>query len=187
MDRLTALRIYLAVRLHFTTEGYDIFECKARVPNITADSITKTPQRARMVEHLSRRFDRPSVLMQYLVAQYAYTTTTNAAISAIHDVMTAEENFALWQRKKLALTQIILDDIHDYYKPSILGGDSPQILSMVAGGSVNIETAVAIQRLKPFLRNDYFAFQGIGVTIRKLNGFIKFNEQRVLSALEDLK
>lgn len=184
MDRLQVFQYYMAVKLHFTTSKYDIFEHKGRVPNITWDNLSKSAPRLRLIEHLARRFDKPKELIEFLVAQYAYASSEASALSALYDPMSADENYALWCRKKVSMSQLIVDDLYDRDIKAITGGEQPEILSLVAGGTINIETAAALQTLYPYARKDYFVFQYLGVIIEKLGRWVRFDKARVLREIE---
>lgn len=184
MDRLKVFQLYMAVKLHFTSAKYDIFEHKARVPNITHANLSKIPARLRLIEHLARRFDSPQLLMEFLVAQYAYSASESSALSSLYDPMSADENYALWNRKKVAMSQMIIDDLYDRDILAITSGDQPEILSLVASGAINVETAAALQKIYPFTRKDYFVFQYLGGIIEKLGRWVRFDEARITRIIE---
>lgn len=174
----------MAVKLHFASAKYDIVASMGRAPNITHEHLIKIPQRLRLIEHLGRRFDKPRELLEFLVAQYAYSASEASAMSSLYDPMTADENFALWNRKKVSMSQLIIDDLYDRDIKAITSGDQPEILSLVASGAINVESAAALHQMYPFTRRDYFVFQYLGGIIGKLGHWVRFDEARIRRTIE---
>lgn len=174
IDPIVGLKLYMAVKLHFTSK-YDIFEYGGRVPNISSDSLNKISARKALILRLCKRFKTNNEMVQYLVSQYAYTDN-----SALYDPMIAEENFDRWNKNKISMTQIILDDLYEKDVKEIIMGPDPKIFRMIVGGSVNIESATALNNILDFVKEDYFVFNNIAVKIKKLRRFIRFDKERVI-------
>jgi hypothetical protein len=83
-------------------------------------------------------------------------------------------------------TQLILDDLESI--PSIedyLSGDPCILQNKVSGGHINIETAVAINRVYKFSNSwkDNFVYSYLGLKIEKLDRFVSYNEEKILKAM----
>lgn len=167
------------MKLHFSS-SYDVIKSNGRVPNISIDTLNKNISRKHMIQRISRRFKNPREVVQYLLAQHMYQDN-----NAIFDPMQAEENFKRWEKNKISMTRIILDDLMENDVAELLAGDPPNIFNHILGGRVHIETAVALHSILRWSETDYFPFQNIGLKIRKLEKFIKFDLNRVTEELEN--
>jgi hypothetical protein len=178
LDPVRCLKLYLAIKLHFTS-SYDLFDSGGRVKNANTETLNRNSARKKVIFRLAERFKTYPEVVNYLVAQYAYSDA-----SAIYDVMIADENHKRWQRNKISMSQIIIDDLADLDIEKIIMGTEPPIFRMVAGGTVHIESAAALNNLKNFIHGDYFGFDRLSRTIVKLDRFVKFDKDNVCSQLE---
>lgn len=178
IDPLVGLKLYFAVKLHFETK-YDIFKYDGRVPNINQATLDKNVARKKLIYRLCKRFTKPFDIVQFLVAQYIYGNGT------VYDVMSSEENYSKWLKFKVSSTRTIIDDFFDLDIDDIVMGAEPKIFKMIMRGSINIESATALNNIIHFVdeTTDYFIFSGLSNTIVKLARFIKFDEQRVRTEL----
>lgn len=178
MNELDAFRIYMALKLHFSSKSYDVFESKGRVANINVENLEKNKTRFQMLRRVSRQFNTPADLVSYFVAQYAYANN-----SAIYNPMIAEENHDKWQGRKNSTTQNIIFQLEGFDLDGIVREDPPEIFKLVMRDTIHIETAVALNKIRPYIKDNYLALGEMGFKIDKLRGFVKFDLVRVIQQL----
>jgi hypothetical protein len=180
MNELTALRLYLACKLHFLDKKFDVFANNGRVANVNQTTLQSNKARRAMLNRVMRDHPNPQEMVQFFVAQYAYADN-----SAIYDSMQSEENYSRWIGRKPSITYQTLELLSDVGYNNLIAGDPPLIFKMIIQDSAWIESAVALNRVKPFLMKHYFAFNDLSGKIVKLGGFVKFDIQKVTQEVED--
>ena len=178
MNELDSFRIYMALKLHFTTKGYDVFESKGRVSNINVTNLEKNKPRFHMLRRVSKRFNTPKELISFFVAQYAYANN-----STIYCPMVAEENHEKWIGRKNSITQNIIFQLGGLDLDGIVREDPPEVFKLVMRDTIHIETAVALNKIRPYLQDNYLAFNELAFKIDKLRGFVRFNVEKVIQQL----
>lgn len=173
MDPLKVLRLYLALNAHYKTKNYDIFEAKAAVKNCNISTLNSNAARKSLIDRLSRRFKTPAEVMGYLFPQWLYSAGTT-----LYDYSLAEENYNKWQKFRMNPNYYIHRDLGGWEAQELIMGNEPRILKEVSKGSIAIESAVALQKIKPYIdpNRDYFVFNTLCNTIVKSINFIKFDE-----------
>lgn len=176
MDRLKVLRVYLALRAHYTNKNYDIFKYEGRISNCTYAVLEKNATRKMLVDRLSKRFKTPGEVMGYLLPQWLYS---NGA--SMYNPSESEDNYTKWQKFKSNPDYYISNDISGLNLQEMIIGESPLILKEVVRGNTMIESAIAINKVTNFLdtSKDYFLFSSLCNIIVKSSNFIKFNPQIV--------
>ena len=184
LDDYTAYKLYLAIKLHFGTKNYDVFESRGAVKGLTSDNF-RNRKGASWFKTLGKKFSNPQEFVQYLVANAAYGN-----ISDIFDLQTSFDNYSKWIKHKQMMTRLILDDLSQYdnLMPKIQG-IPPSILNDTIAGKCHIETAVAINRYHPFigseiLDTDYLIFTREALRIKKLDRFVKYNTDEINSEIQ---
>ena len=179
LDPVRVLRLYLAMKLHFTTKKYDIFESKGRVKS-TPDALHSNKARYAMVMRVCRQIKTYPSAAEYFMCQHLYHNGT------VFDAMSADENFARWEKYKLSSTQIILDDLYEHDAKKIIMGDEPPIFRLVMSEKVRIETATALNKIFSFvdLEKDYSVFNNLAFIISKSTRWNNFNMDKVCKEID---
>ena len=63
----------MAIKLHFTTDRYDVFEANGKVSG-SKETFEKRNDRF-LFEKIGRKFNEPRQLIEYFVANFAYGNT----------------------------------------------------------------------------------------------------------------
>ena len=104
MDGFKAYRYYLAIKLHFTTEKFNVFDNRGNVKG-TRDTFNARNDRY-IFEKLANKYETDREIIQFFVANFAYGSDT-----AIYEGKEATDNFLLWNKRKQSITQIFIDDL----------------------------------------------------------------------------
>ena len=188
MDGFKAYKYYMAVKLHFTTDKYDVFETKGQVKG------TREVFNARndhyIFEKLARKFDKDFDIIQYFVANFAYGND-----SAVYSDSEATENWITWQKRKQSLTQTFKHDIEymvlqvekENLSPEevfkFVQGDHPKLLKWFLGGKICIETMCILDTFENYLQdwksNANLLLEDECRRIIKCKGFVKFDKDKL--------
>ena len=190
MDGFKAYRYYLAIKLHFTTDKFNVFENRGNVRG-TREAFNVRNDRY-IFEKLARRFPEDREIIQYFVSNFAYGHDT-----AIYDGQSADENFTVWTKRKQAITKTFIDDLatlltyiekHKLKYNAIFeftDSEYPVALKLFVGGQISIETLRIIDDFYPLLDkwNTNTSIKYIWLDelrrIKKLTGFVKYDKIKI--------
>lgn len=192
-DGFQAYKYFLATKLHFTTDKYDVFESNGRVM-ASRESFEARRDRG-LFEKLASKFKTERDLIQYLVANFAYGNA-NVIYSADSD-----EYYERWMARKQSMTRSFEMDVltlgrwlekEDKPFRHLFSTEdcSPPLLNMYLSKTITLETMSIINDIDPYLDEweplimlwkDEFRI------IRKVRKFIKYNPQMVQSKYNQLK
>ena len=187
MDGFKAYRYYLAIKLHFTTEKFNVFENRGNVKG-TRDTFNARNDRY-IFEKLANKYDTDREIIQFFVANFAYNSDT-----AIYEGKEATDNLLLWNKRKQSITQVFIDDLASILnyietnKTSVFTFENdkyPALMQLYMGKKVTIETLRIIDDIYPFLetwsqQNSVKYMWGSELLrIKKLTGFIKYDKIKI--------
>lgn len=193
MDGFKAYKYFMAIKLHFTSERYDVFESNGRVSGSRA-AFERRNDRG-LFEKLAKKFDKDQDLIQFLVANFAYGHK-NVVYSNDSD-----EYYTLWMKRKESRTQVFKNDLNNiinHMERNRMKGDAlysvesgmPELLNLFIGGHVTLETMVILQDFDDYLLqweplimlwHDYF------LVIRKVKRFVRYDQNRVQLTYNNFK
>ncbi|CAB4127504.1 59 protein [uncultured Caudovirales phage] len=204
MDGYAAYRYYLAVKLHFTRDSYDIFEKRGAV-KYSKDQFERRNDRM-IFEKIARKYPKDHDLVQYLVSNIAYGNET-----PVYEIEESERYYLNWIKRKESITHIFNDElsiiINDAHKnklkkESVLDftfNQQPSILTLYLGKRISLET---VSILNDFIGlTDMWNMSGFVMTfweseikrIYKVKRFIKYDKEKIrplvnhfIDDLEDL-
>ncbi len=190
MDGFKAYRYYLAIKLHFTTEKFNVFENRGNVKG-TREAFNARNDRY-IFEKLANKYSEDREIIQFFVANFAYGNET-----AIYAGQEAEDNLTEWTKRKQSITQKFIDDlaiilthieVNKLPTASIfnfIDSAYPVILELFIGGKISIETLRIIDDIHPILEKwqennsiKYIWNQEM-LRIKKLTGFVKYDRIKV--------
>jgi len=190
VDGFKAYRYYLALKLHFTTEKFNVFENRGNVKG-SREAFNARNDRY-IFEKLARKFNNDRDIIQFFVANFAYGNE-----SAIYAGQEADDNLAEWNKRKQSITKIFIDDMASlltYVEINKLPTSSifdfnfneyPAALKLFLGGKISIETLVIINELDHIVEHwlDNSTVQHIWsnelLRIKKLIGFVKYDKEKL--------
>lgn len=193
MDGFKAYKYFMAIKLHFTSEKYDVFEMNGRVSGSRA-TFEKRNDRG-LFEKLANKFKSDKDLIQFLVANFAYGHR-NVVYSSESD-----HYYQLWIKRKESMTRIFsldLQKIEAHLEKEKIPAEElysvengmPQLLNLYLGGFITLETMVILQDFDDYLSkweplimlwHDHF------LVIKKSKGFVKYDKSKALSIYENFK
>ena len=195
IDGFKVYKYYMAVKLHFTTDKYDVFKTKGQVKG-TRDVFNNRNDHY-LFDKLGRKFEKDFDLIQYFVSNFAYGNS-----NVIYMDSEANENWVLWQKRKQSLTQMFRNDVDSIIlqiekaklsKEQVfeyVQGDHPQLLKWFLGGRVCIETMCILDDFEPYLlswkANANLILEDECRRISKCKGFVKFDNDKLTPIFETL-
>lgn len=190
MDGYKAYRYYLAIKLHFTTDKFDVFQNRGSVRG-TREAFYARNDRY-IFEKLATKYSEDKQIIQFFVSNFAYGSDT-----AIYAGQEAEDLFTEWKRRKQSLTKIFVDDLATlltYIEVNKLkhtalfnftDNEYPIVLKLFIGGKICIETLRIIDDMQPILdgwmqnSSVKYIWDNEIRRIKKLTGFVKYDRIKV--------
>ena len=187
MDGFKAYRYYLAIKLHFTSEKFNVFENRGNVKG-SREAFNARNDRY-IFEKLARKFNSDREIIQFFAANFAYGNE-----SAIYAGQEADDNLLEWNKRKQSISRIFIDDLASlltYVEINKLPTSSifdfknneyPASLKLFLGGKISIETLVIVNELdhvvehwisNPTVQHIWGAEL---LRIKKLTGFVKYDK-----------
>lgn len=186
MDAFQAYRYYLALKLHFTTDSYDVVKHKGRI-KASRDSFMKQ-------EHMYKR----------IVKQYADDEVVNFLISNFVSgdrwggVFDAESNntYLSWKKRmeslaytfksdmQRVLTELNLTTFDDSVIFDVQKNQHPYIIRAYMSKTISIESLVILNKLFGFCDKfdkeieETLVWPDISRLIRKYSPFVKINKEK---------
>lgn len=175
----------MAIKLHFTTDGYDVFKADGRVSGTRA-TFEKRNDRF-LFDKIGRKFDQPRDLIDYFVANFAYGNKSviySSESSDYHD---------LWIKRKESRTHIFkmqMSTIQQHLEKNNLryedlfniDNNVPELLSLYVGDHVHLETMVILDEFENFLPQ----WEPLALLwsdqlriISKTKKFVKFDQSKI--------
>lgn len=190
MDGFKAYKYYIAVKLHFTKDNFDVFKNRGNLKG-TREAFNARNDRF-MFEKLARKFPVDKELIQFYVANFAYGNDT-----AVYSFEEAESNLIEWNRRKQSITKIFSDDCNKILLDACknkLKEDSIfnltnkgycSILKLFLGNQISIETVRIIDDLHPMIdswKNNssmILLWEDDIRRIEKSKGFVKYDMVKI--------
>lgn len=190
MDGYKAYRYYLAIKLHFTTDKFDVFQNRGNVKG-TREAFNARNDRY-IFEKLAQKHPDDKEIIQFFVSNFAYGNDT-----AIYAGQEAEDNFMQWNKRKQSITKIFVDDLAtllthietNRLKHSAIfdftENEYPVALKMFVGGKIAIETLRIIDDFSGIIEkwNQNLSVKYIWDNemrrIKKLTGFVKYDKIKI--------
>lgn len=152
MDGFKAYKYYIAVKLHFTTDKFNVFEN----PNVKGSrDVFESRNDRRIFENLGRRFDKDFDLIQFYVANFAYGHD-----ATVYSLGESDRNLTLWQKRKQSITQVFQADCNSIIlhlekskltSKDLFEGQIPELLKLYLGGHISIESMCVLEKFYDYL------------------------------------
>ena len=154
IDAFQTYKYFMAIKLHLTTDRYDVFKSEGRVSG-TRSTFEKRNDRF-LFEKLGRKFTQPRELIEYFVANIAYGNKQVIYSSE------SDEYYDTWLKRKESRTYSFkqqLEYIRTHLEVNKLKfedlfdseGNVPELLKFYVGGHIHLETMVIIDEYENFI------------------------------------
>ena len=180
-------KLYLAVKLHFTTDTYDYEEYGGKV-NCKLETFTKRNDRY-FFHKLSKRYNERDIL-DYFVANFTLNSNKwignliqNDGRDIYLDFKKRKESFGYHFRSDLVAISNDFTNRGLSFDDGFLcsGGQHPRLLRLLIQKRASFQTIVALNHFLSFTKNwdkeitENVVWPKISSTISKLRPFVKFN------------
>lgn len=187
MDGFQAYKYFTAVKLHFTTDKYDVFEMNGRVAGSRA-TFEKRNDRG-LFEKLASKFSTDRELIQFFVANFAYGNNGVVYSTDSYDY------FDTWNKRKQSIARTFEMDLLtisrrlESLNQSIdhlfdAENGSPYLLHLFTSKAITLETMSILNDLDPYLDKWEPLIMVWGNEfriIKKVKKFVKYNEDVIKS------
>lgn len=193
IDAFQTYKYFMAIKLHLTTDRYDVFESNGRVSGTRA-TFEKRNDRF-LFEKLGHKFNQPRELIEYFVANFAYGNK-NVIYSTESD-----EYYDTWIKRKESRTYIFkqqLQNLKSYLEDNDIKYENlfdihnnvPELLKLYVGGHIHLETMIVINDVENFLPKWKPLVMLWGDQLRILNKikkFVKYDKDKLQSIYLNFK
>ena len=190
MDGFKAYRYYLAIKLHFTTEKFNVFENRGNVKG-TRETFNARNDRY-IFEKLANKYETDREIIQFFVANFAYGND-----ATLYSYADAETNLLEWNKRKQSMTKIFSDDCNkillDACKNKIkedaifnlTNKGYCSILKLFLGNQISLETVRILDDFHPMIdswktnSSMVLLWENDIRRIEKSKGFVKYDKLKV--------
>lgn len=188
MEAYDVYRLYMAMKLHFTTESYDISKTKGMVKDCRNAFMKRKDILA--FRKLGEKYSKREII-DLLVANF----TRGDKYGGVFDSET-EEAYEQWKIRQQKLSYIFTQDIITILNESektgqdpftTSNGTHPIIVRLYLGGKISLETLIILDKLFDFryindnsLQLD-FVWKDVSLLIKKYRIFVKIDKEKYMS------
>lgn len=187
MEAYDVYRLYMAMKLHFTTDSYDISKSKGMVKDCRNAFLKRKDILA--FRKLGEKYSKKEII-DFLVANF----TRGDRYGGVFD-HEAEEAYENWKNRRDKLSYIFSQDIslilleaekNNEDPFTTTGGKHPLIVRLYLGGKISIETLIILDKLFNFrYSNDTvlqydFVWKEVSLLISKYRIFVKIDKEKYL-------
>ena len=188
MDPFDVYKIYLALKLHFTTESYDITKHKYAAKGKKETFLKRKD--LTVLRKLARDFRRQEII-DILVANFV----SGDRWGGMFDVE-AMETYKKWKANKERLSYTFEQDLNsiqlrmekDNIEDATVDDQHPLILKMLLGKQIALETVVILNKAVNFIDdyNDDLILKDTCLLVRKYSPFVVKNTKTLIEEHHDL-
>lgn len=187
MDDYQLYKIYMALKLHFTTESYNIVKFGGRT-SVTKQSYESNHSMVPTMKKLSRRLKTPDKAIEFFMSNLV-AGDINAGVFDPD----AEDIYIKWKGRQESITYkfetdllTIIDEcgnIEDINKTS--GFNHPPLLKLYLQQKICPETMVLLTNFSDYRKNydvnlkKDLIWRKVSLIIRKYKPFVKYNKERI--------
>jgi hypothetical protein len=188
MDEFSVYKMYLALKLHFTTENYDVIAQRGRVRASRAAFAKRKDLYS--IKKVSKTYSDEEVA-NFLVANFI----SGDRWGGMFDIE-AGERYAEWKKRIESLGYMFTNDLDRFIEElerenltfedafKITKSQHPYIIKAFLRKTISLETLVILEKLDPFLDNfdlnisDKIIWPDISRLMRKYKPFLRFDREK---------
>ncbi|NDB57771.1 hypothetical protein EB001_04935 [bacterium] len=152
MTAFESYKMYVALKLHFTTDNYDYFKFNGKT-KITEENFQKRKDRYFFKKLTNKHKD--SEILSYFVANFIHDSSNWIGTMIKTD---GEENYQEWKRRIESLhykfsedVDFLLSEVDEFDQLFNLNGTHPPLLKFLLGKKISMETFVIINQILNFI------------------------------------
>ena len=183
MEPFEVYRLYLALKLHFTTKDYDITKTLGAVTGKRETFLKRKDLTS--IRKLARDYKR-SEIIDILVANFANGDKWGGVFDS--ECLETYKKWLTNKKRMLYNFNTDLDNIlfrmeKDQVKSAIFEGGHPLIFRMYMGRDIKLESLVILEQLRPFVSqySSDFVLEDTCLLISKYKPFVRFDKDSINS------
>lgn len=193
IEAFATYKYFMAIKLHFTTDRYDVFQSNGKVSGSRA-AFEKRNDRF-LFDKIGRKFDQPRDLIDYFVANFAYGNKTviySSESNDYHDtwIKRKESRTHMFKTQMSYIQQQLEKDNLKYEDLFSIDNNVPYLLNLYVGGYIHLETMVILDEFENFLPQWEPLVMLWGDQLRIINKtkkFVKFDKTKIQSIYQQYK
>jgi len=189
MDEFSVYRFYLALKLHFTTDNYDVIKQQGKV-RATKKSLYKRKDIS-FIKRIATTYNDEEVV-NFLIANFV----SGDRWGGLFDQQ-AKETYLLWKKRIESLTYTFTKETEQCFQYAedncisfnslifdITNNTHPYIIRAYLGNTISIETIVILDQLFDFVSiydnslDDKIVWPDISRLIKKYTPFLKIDKEK---------
>ena len=195
MDGYKAYRYYLALKLHFGTDKFDVFSNHGAV-KYSRDKF-QTRNDKYIFERLSQKFSTDREFIQFIASNFMYGNS-----DVVYSGSEAEDNYIEYTKRKQSITKVFSDDTKTmirYHEQNaglmfeVHDNKIPSIIALYLSNRVTLETLRILDDryniLAEFKMANHTLFKMFEDTLRiveKSKGFVKYDKLKTDPIIKEL-
>ena len=196
MNGFKAYRYYLALKLHFTTDKFNVFENKGNVRGSYESFSARNDKH--LFDKLARKFNTDQELIQFMVSQFVYGN-----INFIYGLEQAYDYYTEWCKVKQSITKVFQDDLNQLQLEAERNGytyddlfnctlnDFPVIIKLYLGKRIHPQTLAILSNMGTPI-GELANNPSLGLildnelrVIYKMSGFFKYDKEKLLKIFNE--
>lgn len=194
MEGYKAYRYYLAIKLHFTTDKFNVFVNHGAV-KYSRDKF-QTRNDKYIFEKLAKKFNTDKEFIQYLACNFMYGNS-----DVVYSGSEADDNYIEYLRRKQSITKLFIDDGYiilreaenSIDKINFTNNQLPYIISLYLSNKISLESLRILddrlnllQNLKMENQTLYKMFEDLLRVVEKSKGFVKYDSSKTDPIVDNL-
>jgi hypothetical protein len=186
MDGYSVYKIYIASKLHFTTD-YDVFKKNGAIKGYKEKYNVRNDKS--LFEKLGRKFKKPSDAVEYFVSNFAVGHD-----AVVYHSSVADDLYKDWIKTKESITHVFKEDCNtilnslttksnNLYSFSGSTMQIPELMKLHIGNHIKVQTIVILNAFNSFFDNwktqTNIIFADECRRIIKAERFVKFDRKKV--------
>lgn len=195
MTGFKAFRYYVALKLHFTKDKFNVFENRGNVKGSYQAFDARNDKF--LFEKLARKYRTDQEMIQFLVANIAYGND-----NIVYGMEEAEEYYIQWTKRKQSLTKTFKDDLNLLQLESEKNNLSldqiinftlntyPYIIKLYLGKLISMESICILNDFIPMITKWEIEPTALILEedirrIKKLKGFVKYDREKLEKTINE--
>lgn len=186
MEAYEVYRLYMAIKLHFTTESYDLRVTKGSLRDCSKSFAKRKDIMA--FRKLGQKYSKKEII-NFLVANFVQGNKYGGVFDR-----ESEEIYQDWINRRQRLGYMFTQDLITLFNETPINedpilssnGNHPMVVKLYLGKKISIETLIILDKLFDFrysndtlLEND-FVWKEVSLLVRKYSMFVKVDKDKFL-------